>query len=954
MRIEEDRFGAVPFWFWNGDQEEGEIDRQLELAKAGGWRGLTIHARSGNRTPYLSKRWFELFRFTCEEAKKRGLELWIYDEEGYPSGSCGGRLLEKGDQFREKLLMFKRCSGKEAKKAEGVIRYFALDNPERPIAKEAIDDEMEILVVRRVLNPYSMVDYLNAEAGQEFKRQTHDVYERELREYFGDPIKVIYTDDIAFLFHPAAVMAWTDTMEETFQSMFGYSISDHLSYLIENIPGSAQVRRDYRECCTVMLNTNFVRPMHEWAKRVGLTFSGHLCCDEGPFALISRVIGDPSAFYMEEDVPGLDDYLTQNMTCHFMTETRNTNIGGRIANQVKGFPVTTVCKQPSAIANQFKGGKCSSEVLTFCGWGLPVQTQMAQLFFEFVLGVNIIVHHDCSYNTAGGTKRDCPASYFFQQPYFAVNREIYRPVKRTLALLNRGVTEADVLVIYPICAAWELEDGSTALECGPGSDPETEYHCRYPAVKGAKTSFFYTELLSEINLELLRRHISFEYGYERIIREYGKVVDGKLVLGACSYSTIVIPGIEHFPKDVQDVLDKFSAEGGRIIHIETIAELPGDIKPSIDSEELCPEVAVSTRRADGKVEYYLVNYSEEKQKIVLNLEGYELFDPLDGVLVENGGVFPKEFMLPSLKSCHVVPQGTIEGVEKREIKDTIFAFGKRTVVKKLTAQDWRVRRENDNIYVIDRLKTEDGNWYHYDIMRSPFKAGDRVCHEVRSDVAVGSVKYLYEAENSKPPLVNGATCEECVGGHPATQVLSGVRVDGGLKEGANTIEFELKNGGPEFSYFAGDFGVKVEGSTAKIVEARELTFGDLTRQGLPFYWGAISYETTIDVEDPEQDLFVEFEAAEGVVEAIVNGERVGVLYGAPWVFRLKGHLVKGKNTIRLVLRNTAQNFFGPMRKLLLDIVARWRPEQEPGMKSEDYSTASFGIMDVPEIKGISE
>ena len=42
--------GAVPFWFWNGDQQEDELTRQLELAADGGFRGMAIHARRGNQT----------------------------------------------------------------------------------------------------------------------------------------------------------------------------------------------------------------------------------------------------------------------------------------------------------------------------------------------------------------------------------------------------------------------------------------------------------------------------------------------------------------------------------------------------------------------------------------------------------------------------------------------------------------------------------------------------------------------------------------------------------------------------------------------------------------------------------------------------------------------------------------------------------------------------------------
>ena len=87
--------GAVFFWFWNGDQQEAEITRQLELAAAGGLRGMAIHARSGNQTDYMSDRWIVLTRHSCEEALRLGLDIWLYDEEGFPSGTVGHKRIHQ-------------------------------------------------------------------------------------------------------------------------------------------------------------------------------------------------------------------------------------------------------------------------------------------------------------------------------------------------------------------------------------------------------------------------------------------------------------------------------------------------------------------------------------------------------------------------------------------------------------------------------------------------------------------------------------------------------------------------------------------------------------------------------------------------------------------------------------------------------------------------------------------
>lgn len=83
-------FRPAPLYVWNDDIEEEELARQLDGFKEQGFGGVFIHPRPGLITPYLSKRWLELWRFTLEECKKRGMFAYIYDENSYPSGFAGG------------------------------------------------------------------------------------------------------------------------------------------------------------------------------------------------------------------------------------------------------------------------------------------------------------------------------------------------------------------------------------------------------------------------------------------------------------------------------------------------------------------------------------------------------------------------------------------------------------------------------------------------------------------------------------------------------------------------------------------------------------------------------------------------------------------------------------------------------------------------------------------------
>ena len=52
--------------------------------------GFFIHSREGLETEYLSTEWMEDVKFCVDKARENDLELWIYDEDKWPSGAAGG------------------------------------------------------------------------------------------------------------------------------------------------------------------------------------------------------------------------------------------------------------------------------------------------------------------------------------------------------------------------------------------------------------------------------------------------------------------------------------------------------------------------------------------------------------------------------------------------------------------------------------------------------------------------------------------------------------------------------------------------------------------------------------------------------------------------------------------------------------------------------------------------
>lgn len=77
-------------WGWNDRLQRENLGEQIEGFKKAGMGGFFIHSREGLETEYLSTEWMEDVKFCVDKARENDLELWIYDEDKWPSGAAGG------------------------------------------------------------------------------------------------------------------------------------------------------------------------------------------------------------------------------------------------------------------------------------------------------------------------------------------------------------------------------------------------------------------------------------------------------------------------------------------------------------------------------------------------------------------------------------------------------------------------------------------------------------------------------------------------------------------------------------------------------------------------------------------------------------------------------------------------------------------------------------------------
>lgn len=450
--------GFYPFWFWNGEQEEHEICRQLAEIADSGCKGVVLHARVGNRIPYLSKRWFELIECACTECAEKNLKVWIYDEEDYPSGNAGFKIQSLRPDLKQKSWQWKEQNGE--------LEFF-IDRCDRH------------------------VDTLHPDTVREFIKLTHEEYKKHVGRFFGNTIEAIYTDDESFLIAPTRGIVWSEILETEFQKVYGKPTRDILPAMVKDMPESAEVRKCYYRTAQKLFLENFIRPQQQWCQENGLAYTGHLSGDEGPRFLSIKNFASAEAYYKVEDIPAVDDFLLDMSDLGYLRRPYVTHQNRHNKSFTKESHPLFTYKLAASVANRSGVNQVSSEIWAFLGWNMPPEFLEGQTFFAIGMGQTLLTPHAFYYTLEGKAEQDCPPSYFIQQPYWHMLKK-KMPVWSHLAeKMAASKAVADTLLIIPE-RLLELQNGESILGSTDSQLARADKE------------------LQLLILELMRRHIGFD------------------------------------------------------------------------------------------------------------------------------------------------------------------------------------------------------------------------------------------------------------------------------------------------------------------------------------------------------------------------------------------------------------------------------------------------------------
>ena len=188
IKEREKDYRSIPFWSFNGKLNSERLKKQIGDMHGLGMGGFFMHAREGLETEYLSDEWFSCIKNCVDEAKKLGMKAWVYDENGWPSGFAGGRMLTDDDYHAVYLH-----SEKTMKFPNAAYAVYSFDEGTPFLVREDIG-EREYLAIY-VLTDGTYVDTLRSDVTRQFIAETHEKYKKVVGNDFGDVMPGFFTDE---------------------------------------------------------------------------------------------------------------------------------------------------------------------------------------------------------------------------------------------------------------------------------------------------------------------------------------------------------------------------------------------------------------------------------------------------------------------------------------------------------------------------------------------------------------------------------------------------------------------------------------------------------------------------------------------------------------------------------------------------------------------------------------
>ncbi len=930
-----DDYKSLPFWSWNNELDVNELLKQIVQMKEANIGGFIIHARYGLKDEYLSEKWFACVEACLKQAEKLNMKAWIYDENGWPSGFVGGKLLKK----REYLAKFLTCRETQEFDANAFCVFVRdQDGFHRIREKQNATDKYYCIDVN--VSPAN-TDILKPEVVDAFLRETHEKYYEKFSEYFGNALAGFFTDEPQCY---RQAEPFSDTVAELFSEK-GRDVKDGLIYLFYPERDGYSFRTQYFTGLNRLYVKNYYKKIYDWCEEHHCKLTGH-SIEEGN--LCNQMMGGMGVMttYEYEHIPAMD-WLSR--WC-----------GNELAP-----------RQLASVAAQMGKKFVLTETFACSGHDVTPKELKSIAEFQYFNGVNLTCQHLFPYSISAQGKSDHPPVFSTHSNWFEEFGKFNEYFNRLGCLVANTEDRYDIAILHPLRNVYLTHLVSDS----------------YGSVKELEDSF--NQLL-----RLLREHgVQYHFLDETLLEKYGEAEGNGLRLGNCVYTTVLVPAMYGISSASYKLLKQYKGKLCLVGHLAGIdgVECEIGLEPNITLDEILGSAGVpffcedgnsgiSVREGECGSFVFLKNYSYDKQSISDTRYLAKHYKRLD---------------LMTLETQNIGESTVLGGGESMVLCRDVSANPVCTIKRERNITDkFRTVSVSENWFVMDYASiSRDGIRYgkkqpipqiFEQLLREKFQG--RLY--VRQTFEVGS---LFEAKlvTEKMPYFSAT-----LNGQPLRFEKSDfdiafteADVSGYLRIGENVFDYEIEffqHDGVSFAlfdpmateslknclyfdtsvenaYLKGDFAVDKSFVLSRRESLPALT-DRMSDNGYPFFKGEMQFEGEFEYEG-NGNVKLALDGRFMVADIRMNGGQVDLIYDTE--ADVTKMLRPGKNRCRITVKSGLRNLFGPhhfkpdpepkgVNPYMFTFRGGWEGEEYPESYTDNYSFVPFGVKAIRLIESIAD
>lgn len=576
----------MPF-FWLHGAEEAVLRNCMDKIYECGIRAVCLEARP--HKDFIGEKWWHDLDIILEEAKKKGMKVWILDDSHFPTGYANGAVKDAPEHLKRWSLMERRIEvtgprkhckfdvkisfgcdcidkGQNQKKEpfseelvavvcgkrteqDGKVIFTELEDVTAEVSengwlyRDFEEGEYTVFVYSKRLGAAAgHNDYISLLEKESVRLLLDAVYEPHYAHYkeeFGKTIAGFFSDEPGFYNMPDNVyglgkigekmpLPWTDDVAAKFRER---TQEEHFVGDMRCLPGLFHELGGKERLARYAYMDIITRKYQE-------NFTDQIAhwCEERGVEYIGHVLED--GLYTQNLGAGAGHYFRALSAQHMggidivMNDLQPDKDYGDRAFYHYQLPVLAAS---IAEQNEKMQGRAMCEVFGAYGWseGLDLMKWIAD--HMLVHGINYFVPH--AFTDSAFPDPDCPPHFYGQgnNPQYRHMYVLFEYMNRVSHLLNGGHSVTDVAVLFPAEGSWS----------------------------GACRDF------GHVGKICLQNQVPYSVICMDKLKE-AKIEDGEIVAGQARYKCLIVDKMDYLPGEYLKELKTFAEKGACIRFVDKI------------------------------------------------------------------------------------------------------------------------------------------------------------------------------------------------------------------------------------------------------------------------------------------------------------------------------------------------------------------------------------------------